>query len=524
MNLNLRIFLSAILAFILLVTLFSFRHEIDLRPVGNHTNPTSNNPSIDTQTAQQQSCPFALSSFDLKQELTRRTYARGVIRPIFVKEPQPSLSHIEGPFLEDFGTIEPELLGSHLNAKDDCANTRVATVKVAYDPPDTTRKLLIGMTTPLSRLNDRLNEISYYLLSSNASLLVVVPKGKENLEKEQKRYREKGLDITLKSSYVEPFQLRYFSIWREMRKHIVSSRPDTEWVATVDDDTFFPQLSYLTARLSTLDPNDYHWIGTLSESSLNVKNFGYFSYGGSGIYLSRALLDRIDVDFRECTGHDIGPPNFGGDHRTAKCIKKLEPDLNLTVWNELRQWDLRGSPAGLFESGKPIWTYHHWGHTGWFDKDVLSFCATRSIAGSASILQRFKFDSLFPSDNDNDSSNNSKTENDETTSPSSHSYYILTNGFSLVKYTHTPTSPTINFTETEYTWADVPADYEDFVGPFRPVTVEGVTKRRWLLDSARRIGENVHQLYRYDGMGEPEEERGEINDYVEIVWLGGQAD
>ena len=195
-----------------------------------------------------------------------------------------------------------------------------------------------------------------------------------DIAKEQKRYRDQGLDITLVASMKEPFQLRYFSMIRELNLHINSSRPETEWVATIDDDTFFPQLAHLGARLATLDPTEYHWIGTLSESSLNVKNFGYFSYGGSGIFLSRSLLERLDASYDQCTGPDLGPPSFGGDHRMTKCIRRLEPEVELEVWKELRQWDLRGRPAGMFESGKPIWTFHHWGETGWFDKDVLSLC------------------------------------------------------------------------------------------------------------------------------------------------------
>ena len=444
-------------------------------------------------------CRFSTSAATLREDLKVKEYSRAVIRPSLVHTQQPSLTYVNGSILSPFQPLEPGFRAGALPSENDCSNIPIAEVEAEYDPSESfTKGLLLGMTTPLKRLDMRLDEISYYLLTSRASLLVVVP-GDVDTAKEQKRYRDWGLDITLVASKVEPFQLRYFSMIRELNLHISSSRPETEWVATVDDDTFFPQLAHLGARLATLDPTEYHWVGTISESSLNVKNFGYFSYGGSGVFLSRPLLERLDASYDQCTGPDLGQPSFGGDHRITKCIRRLVPDVELEVWKELRQWDLRGRPAGMFESGKPIWTFHHWGETGWFDKDVLSMCGTANIAGQSSILRRFML-------NRTGGYNESEAR----------SYYILTNGFSIVKYDLEPGVPDINFDETEYTWADNPVDYEEFVGPFRQEHVEGITKKRWLLDSVIRSGNNIHQKYKYEG----ERKGGGENNIIEIIWLG----
>ncbi|KKY25064.1 hypothetical protein UCRPC4_g02121 [Phaeomoniella chlamydospora] len=203
----------------------------------------------------------------------------------------------------------------------------------------------------------------------------------------------------------------------------------------------------------------------------------------------------MNSSYDECTGTDLGNPSLGGDHRTTKCLGKLEPTLNVTVWKELRQWDLRGHTAGLFESGKQIWTFHHWGKTGWFNQDVLPMVATAPIAGEASVLQRIRF---------GDSGGSIATKR---------SYYVLTNGFSIVKYDVEAGVKDVDFDETEYTWNDNPDDYEDYLGPFRKVNVEGVTKKRWRLDGAKRIGDNIHQMYKYDRDGEI--------DFIEIIWLSG---
>ena len=502
-----RLLLPAVLLFVSLEIFFSHLRHIDnrVRPVfePNQESKVDDHPAIEVETPTEshvdRSCDFATTALTLKGDLRRTIYSRAVFRPRFVESQQPSLSLVDRTVLTPFETRESGFQLGSLPSKDGCANIPVAEVDVEQDPSQLpTKGILLGMTKPLDRLEMRLEEISYYLLTSKASLLVIVPET-VGIATAQRKYRARGLDITLVPSIVEPFQLRYFSMIRELSSYIRVRRPETEWVATVDDDTFFPQLLYLGDRLAALNSTDYHWIGTRSESSLNVKNFGDFSYGGSGILLSRGLLERLDANYDACMGPHLGPPDFGGDHRITKCIRTVEPHIQMEHWKELRQWDLRGSPAGIFESGKPIWTYHHWGETGWFNTDVLSICGTAIIAGQKSILQRFMF--------------NREGGYDES---QHRSYYILTNGYSIVHYDLDPGVADINFDETEYTWADEPEDYEDALGSFRNVTVKGITKKRWLLEGVIRVGNNIHQRYMYEVQEDEEEE----NNVIEVIWLG----
>ena len=210
--------------------------------------------------------------------------------------------------------------------------------------------------------------------------------------------------------------------------------------------------------------------------------------------LSRNLIETLDKRYDECTGQDLGALDMPGDQRLGKCINKVLPKLKLTIWDELHQWDFRPEPHGLFEAGRPIWSFHHFHGGKWGSANILSTSAVASVAGDRSLLRRWVFDSK---------GSGQYQERD---------YWVLTNGYSIVHYHVKAGIPDINFSHTEHTWADAAEGYEESVGPLRPVDQEGVTKKRWLLRDAVKVGANVHQFYWYEDATE--------NSVIEIVWLG----
>ena len=82
-----------------------------------------------------------------------------------------------------------------------------------------------------------------------------------------------------------------------------------------------------------------------------------------------------------------------GDGRLAAYTYNFDSQVNLTVWDELRQWDLKPNPDRVFEAGRPIWTFHHFTFAGWIRRDMIKIAAVSATASEQSILRRSKFDS-----------------------------------------------------------------------------------------------------------------------------------
>ena len=276
-------------------------------------------------------------------------------------------------------------------------------------------------------------------------------------------------------------------------KHIKEKRPHTAWVSFIDDDTFFTSLANIAEQLKAYDPSEKHYIGALSEASWQVDTFGHIAFGGAGVFVSKPLLEVLMEHYEECQSWGEQP----GDQKVGQCVEKFG-DTPLTLWPTLYQMDITGAPDGVYESGRHIDSLHHWG--SWYTKDVVKMSTVAAAAGRRSVLRRWVFDQ------DEIESNN--------TGGSLRTFWILTNGYSIVKYTYDENTPddAINFDHTEKTWEEDINGYEVRLGPLRPKDQEGVTKERWLLKEAVIIGDNVHQIY------SREESYG--HSVIELVWLG----
>ena len=441
---------------------------------------------------QRQQCPFAASPLRFSDTLTARTYTRGIIRPRFNHDRRSNLGRIDEPLLPPFLAQSNVLTSRYARTQTDCSKATIAYVDVDPDPKeDSTEKILFGVATTLERLDAALHNLAYFIGGTKASMIALVPPGNDLADK-QMEFRARGLDISLIPSELD-FTLRYFSLVRALNAQ-VPKRPETEWMILIDDDTFFPSLSLMSERLSTLSSTQPHWIGAISESSWQVRNFGRIGFGGAGVVLSRNLVETLDGRYEECTGESVGVLDMPGDQRLGKCINKVLPKLKLTIWKELHQWDLRPEPHGLFEAGKPVWSFHHFQGGKWGTANMISTSAVTAVAGDNSLLRRWVFD------------NKGSGQHQER------DFWILINGYSIVHYHIKAGIPDINFSHTEHTWADAAEGYEESAGPLRPVDQEGVTKRRWLLRDAVKVGANVHQFYWYEDATE--------NSVIEIVWLG----
>jgi len=156
-------------------------------------------------------------------------------------------------------------------------------------------------------------------------------------------------------------------MWLEAKRREEQEGVVTEWFVFSDDDTFFPDFDSLVRLLSTFGPESDTIIGALSESTKQVAQWGHIAYGGAGIYVSRALMAKMNAPgvHRDCLAR-FGAA-FGGDAMVSHCAAlALEEDIKetLTIEDTLHQLDIRGDGTGWFQSGFLITSLHHWG--SWF--------------------------------------------------------------------------------------------------------------------------------------------------------------
>ncbi|KAL4940254.1 hypothetical protein BDV06DRAFT_197012 [Aspergillus oleicola] len=452
-------------------------------------------PTTSTNTKQCDVDPSIQPPLPFNEWLLRKNYTRAYFRPNFQppKTEFKSLEDISVPVLPPTTVLERGMVISPSNKEDAMACPSVIDVDVAADHDiDETDKILFGLATSADRLDRLLPSLLYSYGNTKAGIIVLVPNSEDDIAKQETYFRNRGLDLRLIKSPLE-FTARYFGLVQAFAEIIRTERPQTKWVSFIDDDTFFLSLPTLAHKLNLFDVTKKHYIGALSEASWQVDTFGHIAFGGAGVFVSKPLLDTLEYYYDECQSWGEQP----GDQKLGQCIQRFG-ETSLTLWPSLYQMDMKGEVDGVYESGRKIESLHHW--NSWYSKDVVKMTSAAAAAGRRSILRRWVFDQEEIVNN--------------ATGKTIRTFWVLTNGYSLVKYTYDENTPddAINFDHAEKTWEEDPRGYEARLGPLRPRDQEGVIKDRWLLREAFVVGDNVHQWY--------VREEDEGHSVIEIVWLG----
>ncbi|EEQ27696.1 hypothetical protein McanMca71_000203 [Microsporum canis] len=423
--------------------------------------------------------------------LHRKSFTRAYIRPNMVSSDVKfaSMEMIRQPVLPDFMALDRGLTAPPGDKGGDALTCPpVVEVDVAADSgAEDTEYMLFGLATDVDRLRRFLPSLLFSYGSSKAHLLVLVPEGTANINTHETYFRNRGLNLTLKTSPLD-FTARYFGLVEAFTEHIDKTLPNIKWVSFVDDDTFFPSLATIGKRLATIDATKRHYIGSLSEASIQVNEFGPIAFGGAGVFVSKPLLETMHTVYQKCQDLGIQP----GDQKVAHCIKKFG-NTDLTLWDSLYQMDMRGEPDGMFESGRQFDSLHHW--QSWYNKDVIKMSTVAAAAGRNSVLRRWRFD-------------------ERITGKGQRTFWVLTNGYSMIKYTidASANAESVGFDRVEKTWDGDDKVFEKRLGPLRPKDQPGVKKERWMLTESTVIGDNVHQLY--------SREFDETHSVIELIWLG----
>ncbi|GAA95859.1 glycosyltransferase family 31 protein [Mixia osmundae IAM 14324] len=154
-----------------------------------------------------------------------------------------------------------------------------------------------------------------------------------------------------------------------MRKETQRHRLRIKWYFIADDDTCIFSIDGVRRMLEKYDPRKMLMIGNTSEGVEQAGIFGIMAFGGSGIVLSKPLLDAMAREHDKYLSDKNDSMNiFGGDEMITRCasmLMGLDKAQALTRESSLHQFDLRGNPAGFLQAGLPILTIHHTTASNW---------------------------------------------------------------------------------------------------------------------------------------------------------------
>ena len=361
--------------------------------------------------------------------------------------------------------------------------------------------IIFGISTTLQRLEESIPQLLRWLPNTHARLFVIVIESEQHDEvqavaadpekKKELQVHMRGLGINC--TLVEPLKLqdsfseKYFSLIRIM----YDNRDDrTQWISTIDDDTFFPSMPALVSMLSKHDAREEHYIGGVSEEWWAVTHYGLMAFGGAGIFVSLPLANLMDDHYEFCkeTSHASA-----GDIRLMECIYELT-DTKLTNERDLHQIDIHGDLSGMFESGRMPLSLHHW-KPGAATMDGYDLPMMHQIADICNdcFLQRWQFDNDM----------------------------ILSNGFSIARYPPN-ISKKMKMDHIESTWAPVGsvegsnnhgADHS--FGPTRPKLILNDEKVQYRLIDSTMVDGGVRQSYYLRGLD------GDADTLLELFWAKG---
>lgn len=263
-----------------------------------------------------------------------------------------------------------------------------------------------------------------------------------------------------------------------LRPTVQNIGPETQWVAIIDDDTFFPSLGALSETFAKYDHTKEFWLGQLSEDFYSVRSWGFFAYGGAGAFLSVPLAKKLEPFQEQCLEEAALP---SGDGMLRDCVY-YHSKTKLTLVPGLHQQDMRGDLSGFFEAGLRTLSLHHW--KSWYEEPVPKLAAVTRVCGDC-FLQRFQF-------------------GEDT---------LLTNGYSITQYRRG--LDRLNLDWMEATWNQHGPEFDFSIGPLRPALKKD-EKRSYRLKDVEYLSDGrVRQIYVYKRDWKSGEEMDEV---VEFLW------
>lgn len=369
-------------------------------------------------------------------------------------------------------------------------NARATTIHIprAAENEVDASHFIFGVATTYERLAESLDPMSHWAGGINARIIGLMARPHD--AEAEERVLTKAANLNVNLGVVESgldFLDRYFTLLKVLHDN---RTPETKWFVFMDDDTFFLDLRKVIATLDKYDPMKPYYVGALTEDFRQMAQWGFMAYGGAGIFLSTALVEELLPHYETC----IGERNTG-DRMLMKCIYH-HTSTRLTWEHDLHQIDLHGDQAGFYEALRPQpLSIHHWkSHDFMSVIDVYNMSLVSAVCGNECILQKYKFQDGW----------------------------VLTNGFSLVKYgkqdlKNRDIDTDISMERTWLFWGGTDeGHFEHALGPLRK---PDEAKTSYRLESAIvEHDRRVRQLYVQRVKGHT---NGAVKAAIEVTWIPG---
>lgn len=429
-------------------------------------------------------------------------YTRRCVKPVHGDVDREVVANITSPLISGTTT---------LNLKADCSKLTpppceplTLQVPPAYPPADGQYShLIFGVASTFERLEDSLAVFAHWLAGTGAQLVAVVsdadaPDSNFDIAELEQAYHDYNISATIiapalkqslprldtpddaKLSSPAAVEQLHFLLIRDM---LAIATPETRWLGVLDDDTFFPALHPLDLALRQHDHTRPRWLGAIADNWISMKVWGYMAFGGAGTFLSVPLAKRLDPHLEACIRETTVP---SGDGMLKDCVY-AHSTTKLTIVEGLYQHDIRGDPAGFFESGRKALSIHHW--KSWYSAPVDRMAAVAEVCGDC-FLQRWRFgrDTL------------------------------LANGYSISVYRDGVDRLDLDRVEGTF---DDPDDKFDFVyAPFRPRLNDEEKKSYRLVgvDGGTDKGDRFHQVYVHRAPRDGAKGTKTVDEVVELIW------
>lgn len=240
-------------------------------------------------------------------------YYSARIKPT-LNDTRPTVSHVETPFVQGgFRGVKVNKDGLRLSAQH--------TIPVPIAPGTPLAEvdagpLLFGISTSYARVtrdNDAtIADWARWLTNgegkSNGASLVLTLRQADEMQVETVKFKlaMAGIDAVVEADDAEDSPTRYLDLLRQLTNGTAAgleSTAEKKYVAVLDDDTFFPDVGRLLARLGDFDPQQEHYITLPSERADWVADADEtVTFGGGAIFFTRPAAARVSK--LPCLGGD----------------------------------------------------------------------------------------------------------------------------------------------------------------------------------------------------------------------------
>lgn len=440
--------------------------------------------------------PLKIRKYDIS---SRVIYGKRCLRPVFSQDWDREVVHNLSSALIPTSRREISLkdcnseeMAPHISP---CNESNTIDIQVSYPYPQRQYpEFLFAVATSMERLRKSQPEFIHWLANTGARLVSTIVGNHdeftdEELRNEEEKWAREGIDLACIRQRNESDTVNqvHFVMIEDLVDQFV--RPETKWIGVLDDDTFFPSIYPLAKALEIFDPSKFHYIGQTGEEFSSIKRWGFNAFGGAGIFITIPLAKQLAPIARGCLTEETSRGGLAkeGDVLFAECIYH-HTKAKLEILRGLWQMDIHGNPDGFFESGTSIISMHHW--KTWMHVPVRMMSLLSNLCGNC-MLARWR-----AGDNE-----------------------VFSAGYSIAQYDFADGSGNrgLNLDKMEHTFRNN-GDMSFSIGPLRPA-VHKTEKRSWKLRHSEldRDG-NLSELYINRG----NRTNGEIEDVIEIVWLGGR--